>query len=370
MAQAMFDFLDVDPPVEALLKEARQEGVNLFGAGNFAHAVMDALKELGVRVHAFVVTTPNGDSRGPVPVSGISSLDEVAKSRPLWIAIYNRSAAADLIAIAYMCRARGIKRVILPQEYYEVVQHQLGWRFWLTDRRRYADARGSIESAYALLCDETSRQNFLATLRFRLAIPMEATPLPSTDSQYFPAEISAKLQANERGYVFVDGGAYDGDTLIQAAAKIPLARVYAFEPDLANFNRLALNSRQLKIPVVNFPCGLSAKTEWLAFAGDKGEASSVLLDGNVRIQCVSLDECLIGEHIDYLKLDIEGHELAALAGAHHFIAKDHPVIAIAAYHRWDDLWRIPLAIHELCLTYQISYRIHEHNTFDSVYYAI
>jgi FkbM family methyltransferase len=366
----MFDFLDVDPPVEALLKEAKQEGVNLFGAGNFAHAVMDALKELGVRVHAFVVSTPDGDICGPVPVLGFSSLDEFAKSRPLWIAVYNRSAAADLIAIANMCRSRGIKRVILPQEYYEVVQHQLGWRFWLTDRRRYADARESIESAYALLSDETSQKNFLATLRFRLATPTEGTPLPSTDTQYFPAEISAKLQANERGNVFVDGGAYDGDTLIHAAAKIPLARVYAFEPDLANFNRLALNSRQLKIPVVNFPCGLSAQSEWLAFAGDNGEASSVSPEGNIRIQCVSLDECLVGEHIDYLKLDIEGHELAALAGAHHFIAKDQPILAIAAYHHWDDLWRIPLAIHKLCLTYKIFYRIHEHNTFDSVYYAL
>lgn len=366
----MFDFLDVDPPVEALLKEAKQEGVNLFGAGNFAHAVMDALKELGVRVHAFVVSTPGGDCCGPVPVLGFSSLDEFAKSRPLWIAVYNRSAAADLIAIADMCRARGIQRVILPQEYYEVVQHQLGWRFWLTDRRRYADARESIKSAYALLGDEASQQNFLATLRFRLAIPMEGTPLPSTDSQYFPAEISGKLQANERGNVFVDGGAYDGDTLIQAAAIIPLARAYAFEPDLANFTRLATNSNRLKIPVVNFPCGLSAQSEWLAFAGDNGEASSVSSEGNIRIQCVSLDQCLVGEHIDYLKLDIEGHEIAALAGAKEIIAREHPVLAIAAYHRWDDLWRIPLVLHNIVPGYRISYRLHEYNTFDGVIYAV
>ena len=365
----MFDFLDVDPPVEALLKEAKQEGVNLFGAGNFAHAVMDALKELGVRVHAFVVSTPDGDCCGPVPVLGFSSLDEFAKSRPLWIAVYNRSAAADLIAIADMCRAWGIQRVILPQEYYEVVQHQLGWRFWLTDRRRYADARKSIESAYALLSDETSQKSFLATLRFRLATPTEGALLPSADIQYFPAEITAKLQANERGNVLVDGGAFDGDTLIQAAAKIPLARAYAFEPDMTNFSRLAKNSRRLKIPVVNFPCGLSAKTERLAFAGDNGEASSVSMDGNILIQCVSLDECLVGEHIDYLKLDIEGHELAAFAGARHCITKDRPLIAIAAYHRWDDLWRIPLAIRDIDLCYRITYCIHEYNTFDCVFYA-
>ena len=366
----MFDFLDVDPPVEALLNEARHEGVNLFGAGNFAHAVMAALKELGVRVHAFVVSTPDGDSRGPVPVTGLSSLDVMARSRPLWIAVYNRSVLADLIAIADTCRARGIKRVILPQEYYEVVQHQLGWRFWLTDRRRYADARKSIESAYALLSDETSQKNFLATLRFRLATPKEGAPLPSSDTQYFLAEITAKLQTNEKGNVLVDGGAYDGDTLIQAAAKIPLARAYAFEPDQANFNRLTQNSRQLKFPVVIVPCGLSAKTEWLAFAGDNGEASSVSLDGNIRIQCVSLDECLVGEHIDYLKFDIEGHELAALAGAKETITRARPVIAIAAYHRWDDLWRIPLALHNLVPGYRISYRLHEYNTFDGVIYAL
>lgn len=366
----MFDFLHVTTGAGTLLAEAQREGITLFGAGNFAHAVHDALTTLGIRVHAYVVSGVQEDNSDQVPVVGLAAMDDAYLTLPIWIAVYNRSATADLISIAATCRARGLGRIILPQQYYEIVQHQLGWRFWLADRRGYSEARGDIEVAFELLDDEESRQGFLATLKFRLAVTTDSTPFPSASLQYFPPEIITKFQNDGQDCVFVDGGAYDGDTLILAATHISLARAYAFEPDIANYSQLAANTRRLGIPVINFPCGLSDQTQWLAFAGDNGEASSVSLAGDMRIQCLTLDECLVGEHIHYIKLDIEGHELAALAGASGIIARDRPALAIAAYHRWDDLWRIPQALHQLVPGYRILYRLHEYNTFDCVIYAL
>lgn len=366
----MFDFLHVTTGADALLAEAQREGITLFGAGNFAHAVQSALKPLGIRVHAYVVSGAQEDYSDQVPVVGLAAMDDAYLTLPIWIAVYNRSATADLISIAATCRARGLGRIILPQQYYEIVQHQLGWRFWLADRRGYTKAREDIEFAYELLDDEESRQGFLATLKFRLAVTTDSTPCPSASLQYFPPEIITKFQNDGQGCVFVDGGAYDGDTLIQAATHLSLARAYAFEPDIANYSQLAANTRRLGIPVINFPCGLSDRTQWLAFAGDNGEACSVSAAGDTRIQCLTLDECLIGEHTHYIKLDIEGHELAALAGASGIIARDRPALAIAAYHRWDDLWRIPAFIREVSPDYRLLYRTHEYNTFDSVFYAV
>ncbi|MGB4335763.1 MAG: FkbM family methyltransferase [Chromatiaceae bacterium] len=365
----MFDFLDLMPDADALLTEARREGVTLFGAGNFALAVRDALRSIGISVRACVVSEVTSRTCGDVPVVTLDTLDAAASALPLWVAVYNRSANADLIAIATCCRARGIARVRLPQEYYAAIQQQLGWRFWLNDLRQYASARASIESAYRLLDDEKSRQQFLTTLRFRLALPMEVGPSPTDEPQYFPGAIHTALATRQRGCVFVDGGAYDGDTIVQATATIPLTRAYAFEPDLVNFSRLAANVAALDIPVISYPCGLSNATEWLAFASDNGEASAIATDGNNRIQCVRLDECLIGERIDYIKFDVEGHELPALAGASGIIRRDRPVLAIAAYHRWDDIWRIPKFIRGIVPEYRIRYRTHEHNTFESVFYA-
>lgn len=109
--------------------------------------------------------------------------------------------------------------------------------------------------------------------------------------------------------------------------------------------------------------------EWLSFSSENGEASAVVSNGNSRIQCVKLDECLTGQRVDYIKLDVEGHEVAALEGARGIIERYHPVLAIAAYHRWDDIWRIPDFLQRCAPDYKITYRMHEYNTFDSVFYA-
>ena len=365
----MFDFLDIQPDSAALFAEARRDGVTLFGAGNFARAVSVALGTLGVPVRAFVVSEASSTHLDKVPVVPLHALSDATRALPLWIAVYNRSADSALTAIAARCRASGITRVRLPQEYYETLEEPLGWRFWLANRHGYRDARANIEAVYALLDDEESRRGFLATLRFRLALPMEGGPSPSAAPQYFPDFILAALAARGKSCIFLDGGAYDGDTIRQAAATLSVARTYAFEPDLANYARLAAQVAALGLPVVSYPCGLSNATAWLAFAGDHGEASAISPEGNNHILCVRLDDCLISEPVDYIKLDVEGHEVAALAGAGHIIARDRPVLAIAAYHRWDDLWRIPLSIRALVPDYRIVYRIHEHNTFESVFYA-
>lgn len=366
----MFDFLDLAPDPDRLLNEARQQGVNLFGAGGFARAVAEALGTLGISVRAFVVTNPSAVDIDGVPVIALGALDVDARRLPLWVGVYNRNAASDLSAIAADCRANGCERLLLPQDYYEALAAQLGWRFWLADRRGYPAARPAIEAIWALLDDDDSRRQFLATLQFRLGWSRAAAPQPGAGPQYFPDEVRAALASRGVGCTFVDGGAYDGDTIAQAAANITLARAFAFEPDLANFTRLAGNVTGLGLPVTSYPCGLSAANEWLAFAADQGEGSRVAANGTTRIQCIRLDDCLVGEPVDYIKLDVEGHELAALAGMTSIITRNRPALAIAAYHRWDDLWRLPAFIREAAPDYRIFYRIHEHNTFDSVFYAV
>lgn len=366
----MFDFLELDLKIDALLGEARRDGVTLFGAGNFARAVYSALGNLGIQVRAFVVSGPSAGMIGTVPVVSLVELDKALLALPMWLAVFNRNAASDLVRLAMACKARGVVRPRLPQEYFEVIEQQMGWRFWLTDRRQYAARRPQIEEAFHRLHDDESRQQFIDTLRFRLGTATDKAPQPSNTPQYFPNYFISGLVSSGRGIVFVDGGAYDGDTLMQAAEHFTLATAYAFEPDSANFSELAHNAKRLDFPVVSFPCGLSHKTEWQSFLAENGEASAVIPDGNSRIQCVKLDECLIGQRVDYIKLDVEGHELAALEGARDIINWYRPALAIAAYHRWDDIWRIPEFLQRHGPDYQITYRTHESNTFDSVFYAV
>lgn len=69
-------------------------------------------------------------------------------------------------------------------------------------------------------------------------------------------------------------------------------------------------------------------------------------------------------------MDIEGSELDALAGARNIIRKGMPILTICLYHRYDDLWRIPLFINSLAGEYRLFLRPHEIEGWQLVCYAI
>jgi FkbM family methyltransferase len=76
-----------------------------------------------------------------------------------------------------------------------------------------------------------------------------------------------------------------------------------------------------------------------SFVGSFGPALA-----EVKVPLVTIDELaaeLKLERVDFIKLDIEGAEKQALAGAKNTLAKYHPRLAIAMEHLADDPVRIP-----------------------------
>ena len=74
--------------------------------------------------------------------------------------------------------------------------------------------------------------------------------------------------------------------------------------------------------------------------------------------------------IDYIKMDIEGAEVQALAGAQATIKQFKPKLAICAYHKANDLFMIPQTIKSILPGYRFyldHYSIHREET---VLYAI
>jgi FkbM family methyltransferase len=59
------------------------------------------------------------------------------------------------------------------------------------------------------------------------------------------------------------------------------------------------------------------------------------------------------ERVDFIKMDIEGSEQQALAGAAETLARFRPGLAIASYHRSDDPERIPVLVRSAYPPYQI-----------------
>ena len=111
-------------------------------------------------------------------------------------------------------------------------------------------------------------------------------------------------------------------------------RVFSFEPNKEVFKLLAINAASVS-NVKPFNLGLSDKKETLKAFIDKGNLSSGKivedLDSNDIFQVEKLDNFKSENNlakISYLKIDIEGHEEAALRGAKEILISDSPVVSL------------------------------------------
>lgn len=150
-----------------------------------------------------------------------------------------------------------------------------------------------------------------------------------------------------------------------------MSTAIAYEPDPLNVKliRSKIEMMNLANQVFFIPCGVWSKTEILKFSSGGGESSSIQDDGNISIQCLSLDETLLGVKPGFLKMDIEGAEIEALKGSENTIKKYKPALAISLYHRPDHLFAIPLLINSWDLGYDFYIRSHGNNLFETVLYC-
>ena len=198
---------------------------------------------------------------------------------------------------------------------------------------------------------------------------------PDAETMYFPRDLF-RLRSDE---VFIDCGAYDGDTLevFMKESASAFRKIVALEPDPANFIVLERNWRQLLAEEPHrleaYPLASGAREERLFFSADGDDASRVLTSGTgdvVEVEAIALDNFLGEPAPTYLKMDIEGSELDALAGASRIIRNEAPLLAICAYHKQDDLWKIPLLIQSLNPEYRFFLRPHKLEVWDLVCYAV
>jgi FkbM family methyltransferase len=76
------------------------------------------------------------------------------------------------------------------------------------------------------------------------------------------------------------------------------------------------------------------------------------------------------KRVDIIKMDIEGSEREALAGAGQVVREFRPKLTISAYHLHDDLWVLPERIKALNPRYRLYFGHHSPVSYESVYYAV
>ena len=213
---------------------------------------------------------------------------------------------------------------------------------------------------------DASRREYLAQVRWRLHFDFAGLPDPVAGPIYFRDELRQPLSDE----VFVDCGAYDGDTgrsfLEHTAGQFK--RIFAFEPDPANFAKLqATAGGDPRVSVAQAAVGRTNGA--IPFSAERSPSSSSA-KGGMPVECVALDSHLVNERPTLIKMDIEGFEPEALAGAREIIQRDAPALAICVYHAQDHLWKIPLQIYSYNPNYKFYLKPHVYDVWDLVCYAI
>lgn len=188
--------------------------------------------------------------------------------------------------------------------------------------------------------------------------------------EYFDDEIIL-LSEDE---VFVDCGAYDGDSILAFCDALKekgisgYKKIYAFEADEGNAHKLRKNLSRLE-NVQLIVKGVYDKVCTLHFS-ESGTMGSMVADEGSRIEATTIDETIGDEEVTFIKMDIEGCELKGLRGAEKTIKRWKPKLAICVYHRVEDLVTIPQYIQSLRPDYKLFFRNYRQIGLDSIIYAI
>lgn len=135
-----------------------------------------------------------------------------------------------------------------------------------------------------------------------------------------------------RANIIFDVGANIGDWTKHALLINPKAQFYCFEPSVTAYRLLVANKFSANVTVNNFGLGESRSEMPLFIYGDKGSINSLykrhvkgaFLKGQETVQIETLDDYCKKEgidRIDFMKLDVEGHELSVLQGGKGLLAQ-------------------------------------------------
>lgn len=221
--------------------------------------------------------------------------------------------------------------------------------------------------------DRNAARSLYAQLIAAGAAPGDILTIPASyrndTSQYFDLLVPGEHES------FVDCGCYDAGTAFRFAGWCGgngYDRIWCFEPDRASYARcreLCAGLRDCDV----YPYGVSDTAGTASFQSGLGEESRIMRAGGTgtddAIETVALDSFLQGERVTFIKMDIEGAELAALRGAAHIIKEQKPKLAISVYHRPEDIIEIPGLILGLRPDYRLYIRHYSLLLNETVLYA-
>jgi FkbM family methyltransferase len=189
-------------------------------------------------------------------------------------------------------------------------------------------------------------------------VDMEGESLALYRERKYPSYYDLEIFPKRQGEVFVDMGAFTGDSAKDFIDSYgtDYSKIYCYDITPDTFAKMQENLQHYP----RIECrqkGVGAEPGQLFLTQHSGypSASQVTSTGEQAVDIVRIDDD-VPERVTFLKMDIEGAEQDALRGCVRQIRENHPRLAICTYHGHEDLVMVPRIIDEINPNYKFYMR--------------
>ncbi|GHU53911.1 hypothetical protein FACS1894132_07470 [Clostridia bacterium] len=339
-------------------------GIILYGCAVLGKFICDTLLAENVNIDWIVDKDSNltGTYYHGVPIRSLDSLSETNTRFVMLCSTHIQ----DMINT---CKHYGVNDWIFPASTNE-------W-LWLCDFGITSQLDNLPQRAFdgfSLLADKKSRLVYDMNFQWYYLYNNDFSAIHDS-VMYFPDDLAEIIDYSN----FCDVGAYDGDILKNWVAKFAKETNYhytAIEPDVKSYEQLVsyVNSLAIKDEITTMNCAVGETNGTIQMTENSGKEITRVLQNNmpnsVNISLFTIDEIFKDKKVSFIKADVEGHEMPLLLGALQTIKKQRPSLAISTYHRFSDIWELPMWVKSLNLDYDIYLRHFPKVFTDTVMFAI
>ncbi len=314
----------------------------LYGMGNGADKLLAVCEEKGIRVSGIFASDGfvRGHSFHGMRVMAYSEVQALYPPQGCVILLAFGSSRPEVMALFDAVAAR---YPLFVPDLPVCGENLFDAAFFAAHREEFAKAR-------ALLADEPSRTLFDLVLQCKYEASHALFDRATSEKTAWDLLAAHPISA------MADFGAYNGDSAREAMTLCPDLRfILAVEPDRRNFRKLSdFAANGTGECVIECHQVAVCNTRGEAAFDSSGNRNAGLCTGraDATVETDTPDRLLAGRAVDYMKYDVEGAERAALLGSAKTIRRHRPTLRVAAYHRSEDLFDLPLLLASLCDNYK------------------
>ncbi|WP_320007355.1 FkbM family methyltransferase [Maridesulfovibrio sp.] len=353
--------LQSPPPGRASVLPRVPDKIVLYGAGSMGEMALDCMRKAEM-CPAYLVDAYSGKKEiNGIPVIHPDNVAELDKDEALFVVCI---ATLPYVPLKTYLTDLGCTKVCHFYDLSESDFPHIMPNGWLLDS---VDSVFLLRVYAALAHDDFSAAHFLQFLWWRIArVEKINADFPVLSGmKYFKAPCIPPASEAE---FLIDCGVHSGQTIesFKEYAGDNFAGVHGFEPDPGMYK---IAQERFSASGINIePLAVSDSVREASFRGGLDFASTLAVDGDIVVGTVNLDS-LQGVKPTFIKIHVEGEELAVLRGARKLVEQYRPVLMVLADHSPDGVAGIPEFLMSLD-GYRLYFYLHDYCGNSAIFYAV